>query len=292
MSNVQPQEFHSSSRVFKIIRNRFSGWSIFAYLLLIIWALLSLMPMYWMVTISFMNVVTLLRMPPKLFPDPFTAMNYLRLLGNSMLLRWELNSAVIAFSNTAISLLVSSFYGYIFAKKQFPGKQFLFWILICTLMVPFHVVAIPIFLMFRSFHMLNSYWGLIIPGMFSAYGVFLMRQVIKTLPTELMEAAKIDGASEWQIYSRIVLPLSKPGLAVLGIFTFVGNWNDFYWPLVLLNDSKMYTLPVGLPTLQGQWTDFGLLMAGASLAALPTIIIFLFFQRYFLQGITVGAIKG
>lgn len=245
-----------------------------------------------MITISFMNVVTLLRMPPKFIPDPFTVMNYIRLLSRSLLLRWEFNSAVIAVTNTLISLLVSSFYGYIFAKKEFPGKRVLFWILICTLMVPFHVVAIPIFLMFRDFHMINTYWGLIIPGIFSAYGVFLMRQVIKTLPTELIEAAKIDGCTELQIYARIILPLSKPGLAVLGIFTFVGNWNDFFWPLVLLNDSKMYTLPVGLPTLQGQWTDFGLLMAGATLAALPTIVIFLLFQRYFLQGITVGAIKG
>ena len=266
--------------------------ALLAYSILIIWALLSLMPMYWMITISFMNVVTLLRMPPKLFPDPFTLFNYLRLLNNSLLLRWEFNSALISVTNTTISLFVSSFYGYIFAKKEFPGKKFLFWILICTLMVPFHVVAIPIFLMFRDFHMINTYWGLIVPGLFSAYGVFLMRQVIKTLPSELTDAAKIDGCNEFQIYSKVILPLSKPGLAVLGIFTFVGNWNDFFWPLVLLNDSKMYTLPVGLPTLQGQWTDYGLLMAGATLAALPTIAIFLLFQKYFLQGITVGAIKG
>ena len=224
--------------------------TLLAYSILIIWALLSLMPMYWMITISLMNVVTLLRMPPKLFPDPFTIMNYVRLLSNSMLLRWELNSAFIACINTFFSLFVSSFYGYIFAKKEFPGKKVLFWILICTLMVPFHVVAITIFLMFRTFHMINTYWGLILPGLFGAYGVFLMRQVIKTLPTELTDAAKIDGCNEFQIYSKVIIPLSKPGLAVLGIFTFVGNWNDFFWPLVLLNDSKMYTLPVGLPTLQ------------------------------------------
>jgi multiple sugar transport system permease protein len=295
LANVQRVKSSSNWRpaiLDHIPRARLSGRTIIAYLLLTIWALLSLMPLYWMVTISFMNVVTLLRMPPKLFPDPFTVVNYVRLLGGSQLLRWEFNSAVIAVTNTAISLLVSSFYGYIFAKKDFPGKKFLFWILICTLMVPFHVVAIPIFLMFRDFNMINTYWGLIVPGMFSAYGVFLMRQVIKTLPTELIEAAKIDGCSELQIYARIILPLSKPGLAVLGIFTFVGNWNDFFWPLILLNDSNLYTLPVGLPTLQSQWTDYGLLMAGATLAALPTIVIFILFQRYFLQGITVGAIKG
>lgn len=265
---------------------------VLAYTLLIIWALLSLMPLYWMISISLMNVVTLLRMPPTLFPDPFLLTNYTRLLKGSMLPRWLLNSAIIATTNTGISLFVSSFYGYIFAKKQFPGRDVLFWILISTLMIPFQVVVIPIFLMFRRFGMINTYWALIIPGLVSAYGVFLMRQFLKTLPTELIEAAKIDGASEFGIYWRIVLPLAKPGLAVLGIFTFVGSWNDFFWPLVVLNKPQMYTLPVGLPTLQGQWTDYGLLMAGSTLAALPTIVVFLAFQRYFLQGITVGAVKG
>ena len=274
-------------------RLRWPGWTtLIAYLLLIIWAILSLMPLYWMLSISFMNVVTLLRMPPKLLPDPFTLNNYARLLSRSMLPQWEFNSALVAIINTAISLFVSSFYGYIFAKKVFPGRNLLFWVLIATLMVPFHVTIIPVFLMFRNFKLINTYWSLIVPGLFSAYGVFLMRQVMKTLPTELVEAAKIDGCREFGIYWRIMLPLAKPGLAVLGIFTFVGNWNDFFWPLVVLNAPKMYTLPVGLPTLQAQWTDYGLLMAGSALAALPTIVIFLAFQKYFLQGITVGAIKG
>lgn len=274
-------------------RLKWLGWkSIIGYGLLIIWAILSLMPLYWMISISFMNVVTLLRMPPKLIPSPFILTNYARLLDRSMLPRWELNSSVVAATNTTISLFVSSFYGYIFAKKVFPGHTVLFWILISTLMVPFYVVVIPIFLMFRNFDMINTYWALVVPGLFSAYGVFLMRQMMKTLPTELIEAAKLDGCSEFGIYWQIMLPLSKPGLAVLGIFTFIGNWNDFFWPLVVLNDPKMYTLPIGLPTLQAQWTDFGLLMAGATLAALPTIVVFLAFQKYFLQGITMGAIKG
>ena len=258
-------------------RLRWPGWiTVIAYALLILWALLSLMPFYWMLSISLMNVVTLLRMP----------------IEGSMLPRWEFNSALVALTNTAFSLFVSSFYGYIFAKKVFPGRQLLFWVLIGTLMVPFHVTIIPVFLMFRNFKMINTYWALIVPGLFSAYGVFLMRQVMKTLPSESVEAAKMDGCREFGIYWRIMLPLDKPDLAVLGIFSFVGNWNDFFWPLVVLNDPKMYTLPVGLPTLQAQWTDYGLLMAGAVLAALPTIVVFLAFQKYFLQGITVGAIKG
>lgn len=273
-------------------RSWFTGMTIFTYAVLAIWTVLSLMPLYWMGTISLMNVVTLLRMPPDLLPWPISLENYERLLLGSMLLRWEFNSALVAGANTLISLFVSSFYGYIFAKKVFPGRELFFWVLISTLMVPFHVITIPVFLMFRNFHMINTYWALIVPGLFSAFGVFLMRQVMRTLPTELVEAAKIDGCSEFGIYWRVMLPLAKPGLAVLGIFTFVNNWNDFFWPLIVLNDSEMYTLPVGLPTLQAQWTDYGLLMAGSVLAALPTIAVFLAFQRYFLQGITVGAVKG
>ena len=269
-----------------------SAGAVVAYALLLIWAALSLMPLYWMTTISFMNVVTLLRMPPDLLPWPIILTNYTRLLSKSMLPRWELNSAMVALANTSISLFVSSFYGYIFAKKQFPGREIFFWLLIGTMMVPFQVEVIPVFLMFRRFNMVNTYWALIVPGLFSAYGVFLMRQVMKPLPSELIDAARIDGCGEFDIYRRIMLPLAKPGLAVLGIFTFVGNWNDFFWPLVVLNKPQMYTLPVGLPTLQGQWTDYGLLMAGSTLAAVPTIILFLLFQRYFLQGVTVGALKG
>jgi multiple sugar transport system permease protein len=269
-----------------------SAGAVVAYGLLLLWAALSLMPIYWMVTISFMNVVTLLRMPPDLLPSPVILTNYTRLLSRSLLPRWELNSAMVALANTSISLFVSSFYGYIFAKKQFPGREVFFWMLIGTMMVPFQVEVIPIFLMFRRFNMVNTYWALIVPGLFSAYGVFLMRQVMKPLPSELIDAARIDGCGEFDIYRRIMLPLAKPGLAVLGIFTFVGNWNDFFWPLVVLNKPAMYTLPVGLPTLQGQWTDYGLLMAGSTLAAVPTIILFLVFQRYFLQGVTVGALKG
>jgi multiple sugar transport system permease protein len=291
--SVQTGEVRQRTTTTARRRLRWPGWgTAIGLVLLLLWAVLSLMPLYWMTSISLMNVVTLLRMPPKLIPSPVTLMNFQRLLSRSMLPQWELNSLIVAATNTAISLFVSSFYGYIFAKKVFPGHQILFWLLISTLMVPFHVVVIPVFLMFKNFHMINTRWALIVPGIFSAYGVFLMRQMMKTLPTELIEAAKMDGCREFSIYWRIMLPLSKPGLAVLGIFTFVGSWNDFFWPLVVLNDPKMYTLPVGLPTLQGQWTDYGLLMAGSVLAALPTILLFLIFQRYFLQGITVGAIKG
>ena len=188
-----------------------SAGMLIAYSLLIIWAALSLMPLYWMVSVSFSRVVTLLKMPPDLIPNPLTIENYTRLLTNSMLPRWLLNSLVVAGVSTLISLFVSSYYGYIFAKKKFPGNRILFWLVLSTLMVPFQTLAIPIFLMFRDLGLLNSYWALIIPGLFSPFGVFLMRQSIKTLPSALLDAAKIDGCSEFGIYWRIILPLSKPG---------------------------------------------------------------------------------
>ncbi|MGQ9680914.1 MAG: carbohydrate ABC transporter permease [Anaerolineae bacterium] len=262
------------------------------YIPLIAWALLLLMPLYFMISLSFTEAVAFLRMPPQLIPVPGTLSNYRHVLGAYGVPRWFLNSAVVTTANTSISLLVSSFYGYIFAKKRFPGQTTLFWLLISTMMVPGQITLIPVFLMFRGFGLLNSYWALIVPGLFSAFGVFLMRQVMKPLPSELIDAARIDGCGELGIYWRIMVPLAKPGLAVLGIFTFVGSWNDFFWPLVVLSKPLMYTLPVGLPTLQQRYMDYGLAMAGATLAALPTITVFLAFQRYFLQGITVGALKG
>lgn len=266
--------------------------AVVAFTLLLVWAGLSIMPLFWMTSISFTRVVTLLRMPPALLPNPLTFENYQRLFSGGLFPRWLLNSLFVSGTNTLLSLFISSFYGYIFAKKTFPGARLLFGVLISTIMVPFFVVVIPVFLIFRNFHLLNTYWALIIPSSFSAFGVFLLRQTIKTLPTELIDAGKIDGCSEFGVYWRIILPLVKPGLAVLAIFTFVASWNDFFWPLVVLNDPQMFTIPVGLPTLQGQWIDYGLVMAASTLAALPTIGIFLAFQRYFLQGITVGAIKG
>jgi multiple sugar transport system permease protein len=274
------------------ILGRVGCFSFPAYTLLIVWAVLSLMPLFWMTSISFTRVVTLLKMPPALLPSPVTFENYQRLFAGGLVVRWLLNSLIITGANTLLSLFISSFYGYIFAKKTFPGSRFLFGVLLSTILIPFFVVVIPVFLTFRNFHLLNTYWALIIPSAFSAFGVFLMRQAIKTLPSELIDAGKIDGCSEFGVYWRIVLPLVKPGLAVLAIFTFVGSWNDYFWPLIVLNDPKMFTIQVGLPTLQGQWTDYGLVMAASTLAALPTIAIFLAFQRYFLQGVTVGAIKG
>jgi multiple sugar transport system permease protein len=183
--------------------------------------------------------------------------------------------------------------GYAFAKKRFPGSNVVFYMYIASMMIPGQVTLVPLFLIMSKLNFLDSYWGLILPGIAGPFGVFLMKQFLSTLPTSLIEAATIDGCGELQIFRQIVLPLSKPGLAVLGIFTFMGQWNEFLWPLIITNSSKMRTLPVGLALLQEELPmQYGLLMAAATYAAIPMIIIFMMFQKYFLKGITVGALKG
>mgnify|MGYP002407772355 FL=1 len=160
-------------------------------------------------------------------------------------------------------------------------------------MVPGQVTLVPLYITMSKLGFINSYYGLILPAVAGPFGVFLMKQFMSSLPTELIEAAKIDGCSEWGTFAKIILPLSKPGLAVLGIFTFVGQWNEFLWPLIITNSSAMRTLPIGLTLLQEEVPmQYGLLMAGATFAAVPMLIIFFSFQRYFLKGVTVGALKG
>jgi multiple sugar transport system permease protein len=174
------------------------------------------------------------------------------------------------------------------------GRELLFWMLLTVVMIPTFVTTIPLFRLMLTFNWIDTYWAQIVPGITGGtYAIFLMRQYMKTLPNELGENARLDGAGEFRVFWQIYLPLAKPGLAVLGIFTFVGNWNEFLWPLLVTNQPEMRTLPVGLATLQGQRsTDYGLLMAGATFSALPMVAVFFLFQRYFLQGITIGAVKG
>jgi multiple sugar transport system permease protein len=183
--------------------------------------------------------------------------------------------------------------GYAFAKRRFPGRTVLFWLLLSTLMIPIQVTLIPLYLITRNLGLIDSLWGVILPGTATVFGIFLMRQYIQTLPTELEEAARMDGCGEFRVFWSIILPLCKPAIAALAIFTFVRFWNDFLWPLIALNRPQNYTLTVGVANLQGEFmTDWGVIFAGASLAALPMIVFFLAFQSYFLEGVRMGAIKG
>jgi len=189
-------------------------------------------------------------------------------------------------------LLIDSMAGYVLAKKKFPGRNLIFWIIISTMMIPGQVTLVPLFIMIRDLNLMDTHWALILPDLSMVFGVFLMRQFMYSIPDELIEAAKMDGASEWRTFWTIVLPLAKPGLAALGIFTFMNVWNSFLWPIIVLNNAKLYTLPVGLKTLQdANLASFKLLMSGAAVAAIPMIIVFILFQRYFVKGLTLGGVK-
>ncbi|MCC3356354.1 carbohydrate ABC transporter permease [Bacillus sp. REN16] len=205
---------------------------------------------------------------------------------------WFFNSFYIAVVVTIGILLFDSMAGYVLAKKRFPGRNLIFWSIIATMMIPGQVTLVPLFIMVRNFGIMDTHWALIFPDLAMVFGVFLMRQFMHSIPDELIDAAKIDGASEWKTYWKIILPLAKPGLAALGIFTFMNVWNSFLWPIIVLNDANLYTLPVGLKTLQdANLASFKLLMSGAAIASIPMIIVFMLFQRHFVKGLTLGGVK-
>ncbi|MDR4890330.1 carbohydrate ABC transporter permease [Fredinandcohnia sp. QZ13] len=205
---------------------------------------------------------------------------------------WFFNSFYIAVVVTIGILLFDSMAGYVLAKKRFPGRNLIFWSIIATMMIPGQVTLVPLFIMVRNFGIMDTHWALIFPDLAMVFGVFLMRQFMHSIPDELIDAAKIDGASEWKTYWKIILPLAKPGLAALGIFTFMNVWNSFLWPIIVLNDANLYTLPVGLKTLQdANLASFKLLMSGAAIASVPMIIVFMLFQRHFVKGLTLGGVK-
>jgi multiple sugar transport system permease protein len=275
--------------------------TVVAYVILVIWAVIALFPIYWMVKTSVEPSQLLNMWPPQLAPrfGHLTLRGYLLVITRVPIGVWSFNSIIMTVVRTASTLFFSSMAGYSFAKLKFYGRETIFWILMSTLMIPSFILVIPLYQVVRALGWLDSFYALIVPGFSGGIGaMFLMRQFSRTLPTELMEAARIDGASEFGIFSQVILPLMKPGLAVLGIFAFISNWNSFLWPLLVTTQMKMRTLPVGLALLQsggaaGQMApDTGQIMAASTLLAIPMIIVFLAFQRYFLKGITIGAIKG
>lgn len=261
--------------------------------ILSVWALLALVPLYWLFSTSLVEQNAVLRFPPSLVPNPPTLDNYGRLFQAGPIWRWMWNSALVASVVTFFTLLFDSMAGYAFAKKRFPGRNQIFWIIISMMIIPGQVTLVPIFIIMSRMGLLNTLYAVILPAFADVFGVFLMRQYILTIPSELEDAARIDGAGSFKIYLRIIVPLAAPALAVLAIFTFMGNWNSFLWPLIVLNDPAKLTLPVGLATLQQENTvDYGLQMAGAALAAVPMMILFFSLQRYFIKGLTIGGVKG
>jgi multiple sugar transport system permease protein len=263
------------------------------YVLLTLAGILSLFPLYWLFVTSLTPQQFVIKVPPEVIPHNLTLQNYQRLFTTTPVIRWLLNTLLIAGTITVFHLLFDSMAGYAFAKRQFPGRSVLFWLVLSTLTVPAQVTLIPVFFILKDLNLLDSYPGVILPGFADVFGVFLMKQYIQTLPSELEAAGRVDGASEWQIYQHIILPLCTPALAVLAIFTFQRYWNGFILPLVVLHDSFKYPIQVGLATLQGEFnTDYGMLMTGAAVAAIPMMLVFFAFQRYFVEGIRIGGVKG
>jgi len=263
--------------------------------LVIILAVMFVFPTYWMIMGSFTDIAYSVRMTPEFWPTRASLSNYFILFTRFPALRWAINSMVVALFATIISIVVSCLAGYAFAKKQFIGKKIFFWLLMSTLMIPFYAVMIPLFLTIKDLGLLNTYPGMFLPLSCNAAHLFLARQYISTLPVELLDAAKIDGASELGIFTRIVLPLSKPLLAALVIFTSVIVWKAFLWPMIATSKSSMTVLPVAIVAAVGNPTgvmEFGLAMAGASVVAVPMYIVFILCQKYFVEGITMGSMKG
>jgi len=263
-----------------------------SFIVLAILALLAFIPLYWMIMTAFTEPTLTMKFPPELIPSKPTLKNFFELFERKELFRWTLNSVIVAGTVTVVQIFLCAMAGYAIAKKRFPGSRIFFWIYIASMMIPRQVTLVPLYILVANFGMINTYAGLILPSVAAPFGVFLMRQFMVTLPDEIIDAAKIDGAGEFRTFKDIILPMTKPAMAVLGIFTFVGEWNSFLWPLIVTQTTNMKTLQAGIALLQEEVPmKYSYLMSAATYAAIPMIIVFLAFQKYFLRGITVGAIK-
>lgn len=263
------------------------------YSALLLGVALTLTPLLWMVLASFMPTGQANSYPPMLLPSGATLEHYRDLFTRLDLGRSFLNSALLATAVTLISLFVNSMAGYAFAKLRFRGRDQLFRGLLAALVIPVQVAMLPLFLLMKELGLVNTYLGVILPAMASIFGIFLIRQYALAIPDELIDAARIDGAGEFRIYRSVMLPLLAPILVTLAIFTFLAVWNDFMWPLIVLTDSDMYTLPVALANLAGEHAqDTELMMAGSVLTVLPVLVLFLVLQRYYIEGVMLGSVKG
>ena len=263
------------------------------YVLLIVAAAFMLVPFLWMLSTSFKVDQYVLSMPPQFIPRPFTLASYRQLFDLLPIDRMFFNSLLVAVATTVGQVLVSSMAAYAFARMKFRGQNGLFLLYLATLMIPFQVTIIPLFILMRYLGWINSYQGLIAPGIFSAFGTFLLRQFFLSLPRDLEEAAFLDGANHFTVYWRVIMPLAKPALATLAIFSFMGSWNAFLWPLFIVRNEQLMTLPVGLATLHGRYlTQWNLVMAGAVITVIPMLIIYLLAQKHFVRGVVLSGLKG
>jgi len=254
---------------------------------------LTLFPLWWMVSTSLMAPGESSNFPLPMLPRSATLHNYRELFSHAGIGQYLLNSVLLSCAATLLSLLFNVSAGYAFAKLRFQGRDRIFKVMLGALVIPSQVAMLPLFLLLKYMGLVNSYGAVLVPAMAGIFGIFLVRQYALTIPDALLEAARMDGASEFQIFRIIVLPLLTPILVTLGIFTFLGTWNDFMWPLIVLTDKDLYTLPVALASLSREHVqDNELMMAGSVLTILPVLLLFLGLQRYYIQGLLVGSVKG
>ena len=260
--------------------------------LLVAGAAFALFPLLWMASVSLMQPGEASSYPPPVLPASPTWANYRALFERAGMGGYLLNSLIVAAGVTLTSVTFNVLAGYAFAKLRFAGREALFRALLAALVIPGQVAMLPLFLLLKQMGLVNTWAGVVVPGMAGVFGIFLVRQYAKSVPDELLEAARIDGAGEWRIFATIVLPLLQPVIVTLAMFAFLGSWNDFMWPLIVLSDGQLYTAPVALASLAREHVqDSELMMAGSVVTVLPVLLLFLALQRHYLQGLTLGSGK-
>lgn len=266
-----------------------------AWVALTLLGILWMAPFLWMVSTSFKGLDEVYAFPPRFIPEVIRWSNYLEAWQAVPFARFFANSLFVAVATTTAVIVTSSMAGYSFARLRYPGRDLIFLAYLGTIMIPFPVLIIPLFILMRQIGLVDTLPGLILPAAFTAWGTFLMRQFMLSIPREIEEAARMDGASFWRIYAQIIMPLSRPVVATLGIFTFLASWNEFLWPLIMINSVESKTLPLGLTMFQAQIpikTPWQLVMAAATFSVLPVLIVFVLGQKYYVRGIATTGLKG
>ncbi|MBR6596078.1 MAG: carbohydrate ABC transporter permease [Oscillospiraceae bacterium] len=286
-----------------------------SFILVLILAIFFTFPLYWIITGAFKTGAEINATKPVWWPGEWDVGNFVRLMEKRSAplfefkipftdmavegpripgaIRWLINTVFMSVSAMLLTCLTSAMAGYVLAKKRFWGRSIVFGLIVCAMALPKQVILIPLLREMNSLHLYDTIWAVIFPVVGWPFGVFLLKQFAEGIPTEMVEACRIDGASEWRTFTDVMFPMVKPGVGACAIFTFISSWNDYFMQLIMLSSSSKLTISLGIATMQGESsTDYGLLMAGAALASVPIILVFLFFQKYFTKGITMGAVKG
>ena len=293
----------------KTISGQNKAYKVLPIVILVILAILFLFPLYWIVTGAFKPATDIYATKPVWAPSEWVSTNFENLFNRRSAplfeifglqgptvpaaFRWLINTVFMAVAAMILTCITAAMAGYALAKKRFRGRAILFGLIVCAMALPKQVILIPLLREMSDLHLYDTLWAVIFPTVGWPFGVFLMKQFSESIPGEILEAARVDGSSELRTFTTIVVPMIKPGIGALAIFTFINSWNDYFMQLIMLSSGSNFTISLGIATLQAETSvDMGMLMAGAALAAIPIIVVFLVFQKYFTQGITMGAVKG